>query len=629
MPSRHARPRPRRRANAKEWLWRKGNWRTTLGAPKLAQISRYSLNHTLRNNAAMDLVIKNGEIVDGTGAPKFRGDVGVKDGKIVAVGQVESAAKRTIDAEGAVVTPGFVDIHTHYDGQVSWDALLAPSSINGVTSTAMGNCGVGFAPARPDKHDFLIRQMEGVEDIPGTALHEGLAWDWESFPEYLDALGRRAYAIDIGAHIPHAPLRSYVMGDRGADYNAAPTVAEIDRMRQLTLEALEAGAIGFSTTRSINHRSRDGDNIGTLKASADELKGITYALKQANKGVIQLISDAYLTNDDDFAASELQLIRSLAAHTGRKLSFTVQQNDDAPDRWRHIFREIASMRQDHLDVSAQVASRSIGAILSFATTISPFVACPTYRKLSSDLQGDALITQLKKSEVKAQILLEHRDVHFTGNGGAITKGYARMFRMTDPVDYEPREEDSLLAEASSLGRDADEYVYDTLLEENGRRLIYLPLNNYSYGNLDDVHAMMTGPHALFGLSDGGAHCGLICDGSFPTTTIGFWSKGSKSGHSMPLESLVHGYTQRNARHVGWHDRGAIKVGQLADLNIIDLDHLSLSPPEIVQDLPAGGTRLLQTARGYRQTIKSGVVTFENGKWTSETPGKLIRGEQLA
>jgi len=577
----------------------------------------------------MDLIIKNGEIVDGTGAPKFRGDIGVKNGRIAAVGKVEGPARQTIDADGAIVTPGFVDIHTHYDGQVSWDAMLAPSSINGVTSTAMGNCGVGFAPAKPDKHDFLIRLLEGVEDIPGTALHEGLSWDWESFPDYLDALSRRDYAIDIGAHVPHAPLRTYVMGDRGADHTAEPTAAEIAGMRQLTYEALQAGALGFSTTRTVNHRTRDGANVGTLTASEQELIGIAGALKQAGKGVIQLISDAYLTNDDAFASRELDLIRLLAGHTGGKLSFTVQQNDDAPDRWRKIFEEIVAMREAGLDVSAQVAPRPIGAILSFAASVTPFAACPTYSRITAALDGPALIAELRRPEVRAQILAEHAAVDLTGNGHAITKGYTRMFRMNDPVDYEPTADRSLQAEADRAGRDVDQYVYETLLEENGRRLIYLPFNNYSYGNLDDVYGMMTAPHALYGISDGGAHCGFICDASFPTTTIGLWSKGSKSGHKIPLETLVHGYTQRNASHVGWHDRGALKVGQLADINIIDLDRLSLSPPEIVPDLPAGGTRLLQTAKGYRQTIKSGVITFEDGQWTGATPGKLVRGEQRA
>lgn len=575
----------------------------------------------------LDLLIKNGEIVDGTGGAKFRGDVAVKDGRIAEVGRVSGAATRVIDADGAIVTPGFVDIHTHYDGQVSWDSVLAPSSINGVTTVAMGNCGVGFAPAQIDKHDFLIRLLEGVEDIPGTALHAGLTWDWESFPDYLDALGRRSYAIDLGAHMPHAPLRSFVMGDRGADHTAIPTADEIERMRQLTLEALKAGAIGFSTTRTTFHRSRDGQNVGTLTASEAELHGIASALREANTGVIQMISDAYLTNDDEFAASELRLIRSLAELTARKLSFTVQQNDDAPDRWRQIFKEIGLMRGAGLDVSAQVAPRPVGAILSFASTTNPFIATPTFRRIAKDATVDALIAQLRDPAIKAQILAEHAHVNLTGNGGSLTKGYSRMFRLTDPVDYEPRVENSLRAEADRAGRDAADYVYDVLMEEGGRRLVYLPINNYYYGNLDDVHGMMTGPHTLYGLSDGGAHCGTICDGSFPTTTIALWSKGSRSGQKMSLESLVHGYSQRNARHVGWFDRGVVKPGYLADLNIIQLDTLSLAPPEIVQDLPAGGTRLLQTAKGYRQTIKSGEVTFEAGEWTGKTPGGLLRGER--
>ncbi|MCC6918111.1 MAG: amidohydrolase family protein [Alphaproteobacteria bacterium] len=574
-----------------------------------------------------DLLIKNGDVVDGTGAPRMRADVAVQGGRIVEVGKVSGAAKRTIDADGAIVTPGFVDIHTHYDGQVSWDSVLAPSSINGVTSTAMGNCGVGFAPARVDKHDFLIRLLEGVEDIPGTALHEGLTWDWESFPDYLDALGRRQYTIDIGAHMPHAPLRSYVMGDRGADHTAVPTAQEIERMQKLTLEALHAGAIGFSTTRTTFHRSRDGQNVGTLTASLAELHGITAALRIAGKGVVQMISDAYLTNDDAFANSELKLIRSIAENTGRKLSFTVQQNDDAPDRWRHIFKEIDAMRASGLDVSAQVAPRPVGALLSFSSTTNPFIVTSTYRRIANGDNIEARLAALRDPAIKAQILAEHEHVNMTGNAGALTKGYARMFRLTDPVDYEPRSENSLQAEADRAGRNVHDFVYDVLMEEGGRRLVYLPINNYFYGNLDDVYGMMTGPYTLYGLSDGGAHCGTVCDGSFPTTTISLWSKGSKSGLKMKLETLVHGYSQRNARHVGWHDRGVVKEGYLADLNVIALDALNLSPPEIVQDLPAGGTRLLQTAKGYRQTIKSGEVTFEGGEWTGKTPGGLLRGEQ--
>ncbi|OWK28346.1 N-acyl-D-amino-acid deacylase family protein [Sphingomonas dokdonensis] len=578
-----------------------------------------------------DLLVKNGTLVDGTGAPRYRGDLAVEGDKIVAVGQVSGTARETIDADGCIVTPGFVDIHTHYDGQVSWDQILAPSSINGVTSAAMGNCGVGFAPARADKHDWLIQLLEGVEDIPGTALAEGLTWNWESFPDYLNALSQREYTMDLGAHMPHAALRAYVMGDRGGDHMERPTEAEVARMATLTAEAMEAGALGFSTSRTHAHRSRDGLNIGTLTAEDPELLGIAAALRKTGKGVIQLISDAYLTADDDFAAAELQLIRRLATTSGRRVSFTVQQTDDAPDRWKSIYREIESMVADGLPVSAQVAPRPIGAILSFASTTNPFVVAPTYRRIAS--QSATVADRLKAladPEIRAAILAEHAAFHASeGFIALITRGFSRMFRMTDPVDYEPHESQSIAAEAARANMDPAAYVYDALMEDGGHRLLYMPLINYARGNLDDVHGMMTGSHVLYGLSDGGAHCGTICDGSFPTTTIALWSRGSKSGLSAPLEQLVHGYTQRNARHVGWHDRGVLAPGLKADLNVIAIDDLHLAPPEIVQDLPAGGTRLLQQPRGYRWTVKSGVPTFKQGEWTGRTPGRLLRGEQTA
>lgn len=575
-----------------------------------------------------DLVIRGGTIVDGTGGASFAGDVTIAGDMIVAVGAVDGAARETIDADGCIVTPGFVDIHTHYDGQVSWDAMLAPSSINGVTSAAMGNCGVGFAPARADKHDWLINLLEGVEDIPGTALAEGLTWDWESFPDYLTALAKREYTIDLGAHLPHAALRAFVMGDRGGDHLERPSEAEVERMARLTGEAMEAGALGFSTSRTTAHRTRDGVNIGTLTAEDPELLGIAGAMRTAGKGVIQLISDAYLTADDDFATAELNLIRRLAETSGRRLSFTVQQTDDAPDRWKSIYRAIDGMVADGLPVRAQVAPRPIGAILSFASTTNPFVATPTYRRIAASTDVSGRLAALADADVRAAILAEHDQFRPTeGFIALITWGFARMFRMTNPVDYEPHESASIAAEATRAGVDPAAFAYDVLMEEGGRRLLYMPLINYARGNLDDVHGMMTGEHVLYGLSDGGAHCGTICDGSFPTTTMALWSQGNKAGLSAPLEQLVHGYTQRNAAHVGWHDRGVLRPNYLADLNVIALDELALAPPEIVQDLPAGGTRLLQQPRGYRWTVKSGVPTFRNGAWTGRTPGRLLRGER--
>ncbi len=553
-------------------------------------------------------------------------DVGIKDGKIVEVGADVGEAAREIDASGAIVTPGFVDIHTHYDGQVSWDSLMAPSSINGVTSVVMGNCGVGFAPAKPDKHDWLIALLEGVEDIPGTALAEGLQWNWQTFPEYLDAIDERDFAVDIGVHMPHAALRAFVMGDRGGNHEEEPTPDEIDQMETLIAEALDVGAVGFSTSRTYLHKSRDGGSIGTLKAPAEELMAAARAIRKHGQGVIQLISDAYLTADDAFADRELDLIEMLAAQSQGRLSFTIQQTDDAPDRWRMIFDRIEKMVDKGLNVRGQVGPRPIGLIMSFATTVNPFYLTPTFRRVSG-LSLDERLAALATDEVRAQILEEHRADRRTGLIETITKGFDRMFRMTDPVDYEPSPDTSLEAEASRQNRPLDEYAYDVLLEEGGKRMLYAPAINFSYGNLDDVHAMISHEHALYALSDAGAHCATICDGSFPTTSLGLWSKGNKAGQKVPVEKLVHGYTQRNAQHVGWHDRGVIAPGYLADLNIIDLEKLELSPPEIVPDLPAGGTRLLQTSRGYRATIKSGQVTFENGVSTGALPGGLLRGEQ--
>ncbi|MDA0339089.1 MAG: amidohydrolase family protein [Proteobacteria bacterium] len=574
----------------------------------------------------LDIAIRGGTIVDGTGKEKFLGDVGIKDGKIVEIGPDVGPAERTLDATGSIVTPGFVDIHTHYDGQVSWDSLMAPSSINGVTSVVMGNCGVGFAPAKPNKHDWLIALLEGVEDIPGTALAEGLAWNWQTFPEYLDAIEARDYAVDIGAHMPHAALRAYVMGDRGGDHKEEPTPAEIEQMEALITEALDAGAVGFRKQYISMLLSRDGGSIGTLTAPAEELMAAARAIRDHGKGVIQLISDAYLTADDDFASRELDLIEMLAKVANSRLSFTVQQTDDAPDRWRMIFDRIENMVGKGLNVRGQVGPRPIGLIMSFSTTTNPFYLTPTWRRLAKLPLAERLAA-VKTPEIRKQMITEHREDRRTGLIETITRGFDRMYRMTDPVDYEPSPEDSLAADAERLGKEVDEHIYDVLLEEGGTRLIYGPAINFSYGNLSDVHSMISHEYALYALSDAGAHCATICDGSFPTTSLGLWSRGNKAGQTVSVEKLVHGYTQRNAVHVGWHDRGVLAPGYLADLNIIDLDALDLPPPEIIADLPAGGTRLLQTPRGYRATIKSGQVTFENGQSTGLLPGGLLRGEQ--
>lgn len=574
----------------------------------------------------MDLVVRGGSVVDGTGAGAFVADIAIKDGVIHSVAADLSglAAARTIDATGLTVTPGFIDIHTHYDGQVSWDGDIAPSCYHGVTTIVMGNCGVGFAPARPDKHDWLINLLEGVEDIPGTALAEGLAWDWESFPEYMDALTRRRFALDVGAQLPHAPLRTYVMGDRGADSQARPTGAEIAEMARLAADAIEAGALGFSTSRTIAHQTRSGDTIGTYRAPEEELIAIAEAIGRTGKGVIQLISDAYLTADDAFAGAELDLIHKVALASRRPVSVTVQQTANAPTRWRMIFDWIEQRRAEGLPITAQVAVRGVGGIMGFSTSTNPFMATPSWKAIS-ELPLAERVARLRDPTVRAAILKEHEAPVDGPFGEYAARAFHSMFRMTDPVDYEPSPDASMLAEAKRDGRDPADYIYDVLMEDEGRRLIYFPAINYLSGDLSAVHAMLGAEYALFGLSDGGAHCGMICDASFPTSAIAMWPRGSKTGLRFSFEDMVHGYTQRSARHMGWADRGVVAPGYVADLNLIARDELALPPPEIVQDLPAGGQRLIQMARGYRMTIKNGVVTVEDGRLTGALPGRLVRG----
>jgi len=573
----------------------------------------------------LDLIVRGGSVVDGAGRPLFSADIGVVNDRIVEVGRIVAPARRVIDADGLLVTPGFVDIHTHYDGQASWDSQLAPSSNNGVTSIAMGNCGVGFAPARPEKRDWLISLLEGVEDIPGTALHEGLTWDWESFPDYLDALDRRAFVLDVGAHIPHAPLRAYVMGDRGGQPDERPTEGERDRMAQLVREAMDAGALGFSTSRTLMHRTKAGATIGTLRAEAAELFGICRAVGHSGRGVIQLISDAYWSGDEEFAGTEMDLMAEMARQSRRPISTTVQQTDRAPERWRFMYDRIRGMLAEGLHVRAQVSARAIGGIMGHTSNNNPFSRTLTYQSLQA-LPFEARMARLRDPAIKRAILAEHSQPLDEPIFNTASKNFARMFRMSDPVDYEPERSSSLLAEAERLGRDPADYAYDVHLEDDGRRLIYMPAVNYAHGDLTAVYEMMNADFALCGLSDGGAHVGVICDATFPTTALALWSRGNKAGRRFPIEKLVHGYTARNAFHVGWRDRGVIAPGYKADLNVIDMAALALPPPEIVYDLPAGGKRMMQRSRGYRFTIKSGVPTFENGIFTGSLPGRLVRGE---
>ena len=578
-----------------------------------------------------DLIIRNGTIVDGTGAPGHVGDVEIADGVITAVGEVDGSAHREIDAEGAVVTPGFIDIHTHFDGQVTWDPIVAPSSLHGVTTIAMGNCGVGFAPASPDRHDWLISLLEGVEDIPGAALAEGLTWDWETFPQYLDALEAKPHTVDVSAHIPHAALRTYVMGERGADHMEAPSEGELAEMARQVKEAMAAGAMGFATSRTEIHRTSTGENIGTLSASETELLTIAHALREADAGVVQLISDLYQTPDDEVAQRELDLLEAFTRVSGRPLSFTMQQAYHSPERWRFQMDWVDRMVAQGLDVKAQVASRPIGVLLGLQATANPFAFCASYGELAFVDTADKLAA-LRDPERKRRILSEHAALAATLEPGIVQQimcGFDVIFRLSDPVDYELDKDWSIAAEASAAGVDPESMVYDLLLERDGTQLLYLPLFNFAHGNFDDIHEMITAPNTLFGLSDAGAHCGAICDASMTTSSITVWSRDRTRGDRIPIEQIVHGHTLRNARHMGWLDRGVLAPGYVADVNVIDLASLACRPPKIIHDLPAGGRRLMQTAEGYRSTIKAGAVTFEGGQHTGELPGTLLRGTSPA
>jgi len=573
-----------------------------------------------------DLVIRNGTVVDGTGADRRLADIAIDGELIVDVGEPGTLgdAHRVIDADGMIVTPGWVDIHTHYDGQVTWDPDVAPSSINGVTSILLGNCGVGFAPVKPDQHQFLIELLEGVEDIPGTALSEGMTWGWESFPEYLDLLDTMRWTVDVGTQVPHAALRTYVMGDRGADVEVAATDDEIVQMSELCEEAIRAGALGFTTSRTYVHRTSRGQQIGTLRASVDEVLGIAGALQRTGSGVIQLISDAYQSTDDELVEHEIELLGRIANEVGRPLSFTVQQNDDAPDRFRELLAAIEQWNAAGADVKAQVAVRPIGVLIGLQATANPFMFCPSYRQLHT-LDHAERLARLRDPEVRRTLLDEHAASSPTGFVGILHSGYDRMYPLSDPPNYEPTPADSVAGRAAAAGAQPDELLYDLLLDDDGSRLLYIPLMNYARGDLGDVREMLTSPNAMFGLSDAGAHCNSICDGSFPTTAITHWTRDRNRGEQLPLEYVVHQQTQRTARHVGWTDRGVIAPGMLADLNVIDHEHLTLHPPVLIDDLPAGGTRLMQGADGYVATIKRGAVIAEHGALTGARPGRLQRG----
>jgi len=569
-----------------------------------------------------DLVIRGGTVVDGTGAPSRTADIAVDDGIITAVGDLESAAaQRTIDADGLLVTPGVVDVHTHYDGQATWDPLLTPSSWHGVTTIVMGNCGVGFAPVRPGSQEWLVQLMEGVEDIPGTALTEGITWGWESFPEYLTALEGMGRVVDIGTQVPHGAVRAYVMGERGSR-NEPATAEDIAAMAALVKDGIAAGALGFSTSRTIVHRAVDGEPVPGTFAAEDEIFGIGQALKSLGAGVFELAPAGAMGEDLAAPEREVALMRRLSAAIGRPISFALLQVDAAPDQWRDILRLSAEANAEGADLRPQVAGRALNVLLGFQT-FHPFSKRPTYMAIA-DLPLAERIQHLRKDEVRRAILSEAipDDPLMAMIGGQST---SHMFPLGEPPDYEPTPDKSVAAIARREGRPEEEVLYDLLLRHDGRELVLFTLGGYSHGSLDDMKEMLLHPNSALGLSDGGAHCGVICDASAPTYMLSHWARDRADG--LPLEFVVKKMTRDTAHLYGLEDRGVVAPGFKADLNLVDLEHLNLRLPEMVHDLPAGARRLIQRADGWKATICSGEVTFEDGVHTEARPGRLIRGSQ--
>jgi len=568
-----------------------------------------------------DLAIRNGTIVDGSGKPAFTGDVAIDAGIIRSVGGKAGAARREIDAAGLLVAPGWVDIHTHYDGQVAWDPYLSPSSWHGVTTIVMGNCGVGFAPVQPGKQEFLIGLMEGVEDIPGDALAKGINWQWESFAEYLDALSAMKRAIDVGAQVPHGAVRAYVMGERGA-HNEAATEEDIARMAAVVREALRAGAVGFSTSRTIGHRAKNGELVPGTYAAEDELLGLGRALGQVGHGVFEMASD--LTGID----RSMEWMVKLSKETGRPVSFIpVHLTPDPMIDGRELLRQVREFNRGGARLVPQVSPRPTSLLMGLQSSAHPLMMHPTFRSLAN-LSFEERLARLRDPQVRARILAEGAEMKLGPNAEMLTRRFDNFFPLGDPPNYEPSADMSIAARAQREGKTPDELTYETLLQRNGTELIYyplsLPLSNYADRNFDFIAEVLKDPSTRLSLSDGGAHCGLVCDASMPTFLLSYWVRDRVRGERMELERAIKLQTRDTAEFYGFMDRGLVAPGMKADLNLIDLANLRLHAPQMVFDFPAGARRLVQKADGYKHTIVSGEVTFEDGRPTGALPGKMIR-----
>jgi N-acyl-D-aspartate/D-glutamate deacylase len=569
---------------------------------------------------AYDLIIRGGTVVDGTGGAGFQADVGVKDGRIVAVGKIAGAGAEEIDAKGKLVTPGFVDIHTHYDGQATWDQRMQPSSWHGVTTVVMGNCGVGFAPCKREDHDRLIRLMEGVEDIPFPVLTQGLPWTWESYPDYLESLSARRFDIDIGSQLPHAALRVFVMGQRGADREPA-TQADIHAMAAVAKRAMEAGALGFSTSRTLNHRTSDGQPTPTLTAGEDELMGVAMGMKAAGKGVLQFVSD-FADPEAEFA-----MMRRLVERSGRPLSFSLVQSPKAPRHYELMLTWLREANEAGLKMRAQVAGRPVGVLFGFELTLNPFSQGAVFQEIKA-LPLAGKLEKLRDPAFRARLLAEEGDAQ-RSFAGTQPRAWDNLYMLGDEPDYEQTQDRTLAALAQARRIDPAVLALDHMLSNEGRGMLYLPFLNYADGSLDPSYAMLIHPDTVPGLSDGGAHVGMICDGSFPTSNLTHWTRDRTRGPKLPLAQMIKAQTRDTAETVGLYDRGLVMPGYRADLNVIDYDRLTLKRPEVAYDLPAGGRRLIQRAEGYVATLVAGQVTYRDGEPTGALPGRLLRGAQSA
>ncbi|MEY3703501.1 MAG: hypothetical protein RLZZ561_1121 [Pseudomonadota bacterium] len=561
-----------------------------------------------------DLVIRNGTVADGTGGPLQQADIGICGGKIAAIGGALGRGAEEIDARHKIVTPGFVDVHTHYDGQAIWSEQLAPSSSHGVTTAVMGNCGVGFAPCRPEDHDMLINVMEGVEDIPGVVMTEGLAWDWETFPQYLDRVEQGRRDIDVAAYLPHSPLRVYVMGERGANQEPA-TEADLAQMRALTREAMGAGALGFATSRLSIHKTAEGASIPTFDADVRELQEICRGMKDAGHGTLQIVLDAFKGWDKEYP-----IIDTLVRDSGRPATFTLASGNEGPPTWRAVLNMMAQTKAAGGAVTAQVMPRPIGLIGGLELSVHPFILCPSWQKIAHLPLAEKVIA-MRDPALRAALLTETPEPGHPFN--ALGRNWRWMFPLDNPPNYAPPPESSFAAMAQARGTSPEAIMYDRFLATQGKGLFLAALGNFEGGTLDSAFDMLTHPDCIPALGDGGAHYGAICDASYSSFLLSHWVKQA-SAQRIELEQAVHMLSAKAARAVGLHDRGTLHIGAKADINVIDMDRLSIALPHIVHDLPAGGRRLDQTATGYDATIVSGTVIRRYDEATSARPGKLVR-----